>query len=50
MRLAVLSSSDSWYLQDLRRAAGPSHEIVGVTWRRLGADLGGPASRTIFRR
>ena len=40
MRLAVLSSSDSWYLQDLRRAAGPRHEVVSVAFRRLGADVG----------
>ena len=40
MRLAVLSSLESWYLRDLRRAAGSRHEIVCLAHQRLRADLG----------
>jgi len=35
MRLAVLAASDSWYLNDLQRAAGSRHEVVGVAFDRL---------------
>jgi RimK family alpha-L-glutamate ligase len=41
MRVAVLCSPDSWYLQDLQRAAGTAHEVVGVRFERLAADWQG---------
>ena len=45
MHLAVLCSTESWYLKDLRRAAAGVHEISPVTFRQLSAGLGpdGPA-------
>ncbi len=39
MRLAVLASPDSWYLNDLQRAAGSRHEVVCVAFERLTARL-----------
>lgn len=39
MRFAVLCSPDSWYLRDLRRAAGSDHEVAAVTFRELTATL-----------
>ncbi|MGD9719673.1 MAG: RimK family alpha-L-glutamate ligase [Pirellulales bacterium] len=41
MRIAVLASADSWYLRDLRRAAGAEFEIVPIAFRDLTAELGG---------
>ena len=35
MLLAVLGSPTSWYLADLRRAAGDHHTIIPVTYRQL---------------
>lgn len=35
MRIALLGSTDSWYAQDLRRAAAGEHEILPVTFRAL---------------
>lgn len=35
MRLAVLAAADSWYLHDLRRAAGDRHEVCGISFRDL---------------
>jgi ribosomal protein S6--L-glutamate ligase len=35
MRLAVLSSPESWYLKDLRRAASGRHEVLQVSFRQL---------------
>ncbi len=35
MKLAVLGSATSWYVGDLRRAAGNAHKIVPVTYRQL---------------
>ncbi|NOZ38895.1 MAG: RimK family alpha-L-glutamate ligase [Planctomycetes bacterium] len=35
MKIAVLGSATSWYVGDLRRAAGDAHEIVPVTYRHL---------------
>lgn len=35
MQFAVLCSPESWYLRDLRRAAGNRHEVVPVTFRQL---------------
>ena len=35
MRLAILANSDSWYLNDLRRAAAGRHEIAAVGFRDL---------------
>ena len=40
MRLAVLCSRESWYLKDLRRAAGDRHETAHADFRLLHADLG----------
>jgi ribosomal protein S6--L-glutamate ligase len=40
MQLAVLGSSESWYLRDLIRAAGGRHEIVAVPFGNLCASLG----------
>lgn len=39
MRIAVLCSSDSWYLGDLRRAAGRRHEIVRAAFSDLSSRL-----------
>jgi RimK family alpha-L-glutamate ligase len=41
MRFAVLASTDSWYLRDLRRAAADRHEIIPITFRQLVATVGG---------
>ncbi len=40
MRIAVLGSATSWYVGDLRRAAGTQHTIVPVTYRHLAANIG----------
>ncbi len=40
MRLAVLGSSGSWYVGDLRRAAGERHEVVPLPFSALTARLG----------
>lgn len=40
MRIAVLGSSDSWYLRDLERAAAGRHEIVPASFRELRASVG----------
>ena len=37
MRIAILCSPDSWYLQDLQRAAGDRHELHCVSFGRLAA-------------
>jgi tetrahydromethanopterin:alpha-L-glutamate ligase len=42
MQIAVIASSDSWYLHDLRRAAAGRHEIAAVAFRDLSASLGDP--------
>jgi ribosomal protein S6--L-glutamate ligase len=39
MRFGVLCSDDSWYLQDLRRAAGAEHELVPLAFERLAVRL-----------
>ena len=39
MRLAVLAACDSWYLNDLQRAAGVRHEVVGVAFERIASCL-----------
>jgi ribosomal protein S6--L-glutamate ligase len=39
MRFAVLASPNSWYLKDLRRAAGARHEIVCVCFDQIRASL-----------
>ncbi len=41
MRLAVLSSRDSWYLKDLARAAGTRHTITCLPFPRLSAQVTG---------
>jgi len=35
MQIAVLGSATSWYVADLRRAAGDAHAIVPITYREL---------------
>jgi RimK family alpha-L-glutamate ligase len=40
MRFAALVSSDSWYLRDLKRAAGSAHEVVPATFEELTSLLG----------
>ena len=42
MRCAVLASADSWYLRDLRRAAGDRHVVDCVAFDRISATLDGP--------
>lgn len=44
MRIAVLCSPDSWYLGDLRRAAGLGHEIVRAAFSDLSSQLGSQAT------
>ena len=39
MRLAVLCSADSWYFQDLRRAAGDQHTVEAVPFSRIASSL-----------
>lgn len=40
MRIAVLASFDSWYLRDLRRAAGSTEEVVACDFADIAAHLG----------
>ena len=35
MRIALLGSANSWYVDDLRRAGGDRHEIVPVSYQQL---------------
>lgn len=48
MRLLVLSSPTSWYLEDLRRAAGDRHEVCCATFDQIavGMDATGAPSIT----
>lgn len=39
MQFLVLGSSDSWYFNDLRRAAESRHELVAATWRELNSSI-----------
>jgi len=39
MRLLVLSSPNSWYLEDLRRAAGGRHEVCCATFDQIAVGL-----------
>jgi RimK family alpha-L-glutamate ligase len=39
MRIAILANSDSWYLQDLRRAAAERHDIEAIGFRDLASSL-----------
>ncbi|HVC97919.1 MAG TPA: hypothetical protein VND64_29885, partial [Pirellulales bacterium] len=39
MRLAFLGSPDSWYLNDLLRAAADRHEITPLAFRDLASTL-----------
>ena len=41
MRLAVLSSPDSWYVRDLERAAQTRHQIVTLRFSELSSNLEG---------
>jgi ribosomal protein S6--L-glutamate ligase len=40
MHLAVVGSTESWYLTDLRRAAGDRHTLVPLAFRQLTAESG----------
>jgi RimK family alpha-L-glutamate ligase len=40
MRIAVLASPKSWYLADLRRAAGSAHELAAVPFSRITSKIG----------
>lgn len=40
MHVAVLGSPQSWYLQDLQRAAAGRHSITSVTFRDLNSSIG----------
>ena len=42
MRLAVLTSSESWYFQDICRAASPADEIIAVPFSRLTSSIEAP--------
>jgi RimK family alpha-L-glutamate ligase len=39
MHVAILCSPDSWYLADLRRAAGADHQLSPIAFRDLTAEL-----------
>lgn len=39
MRLAVLCSADSWYFQDLQRAAGDRYKVVAVPFSKIASSL-----------
>lgn len=41
MQIAVLGSATSWYVADLRRAAGKTHTIVPITYRELHSQVDG---------
>jgi ribosomal protein S6--L-glutamate ligase len=41
VRFIVLGAPESWYLSDLRRAAGSCHEVVQATFRDIAANLHG---------
>jgi ribosomal protein S6--L-glutamate ligase len=41
MHLAVLASPESWYLADLRRAAGTKHQISRISFSQLASRLDG---------
>jgi len=43
VRIGVLSSPESWYLADLRRAAGTQHEVTQLNWRDIAAAVGDDA-------
>lgn len=47
MRIAVLASARSWYLNDLRRAASGREEITQVDYAQLAADVS--TGRTVVR-
>jgi ribosomal protein S6--L-glutamate ligase len=40
MRIAILGSTDSWYVRDLREAAGGKHEIIPLTFQSLRSHVG----------
>jgi len=39
MNIAVLGSATSWYIDDLRRAAGQGHRLVPVAYRNIAAQV-----------
>ena len=39
MNIAVLGSATSWYVDDLRRAAGDRHKIVPVAYRQMSSQV-----------
>jgi hypothetical protein len=40
MHLAILANADSWYAQDLARAAAGKHAITVLNFRDLASELG----------
>lgn len=47
MRFAILAAAESWYLEDLRRAAAERHEIVRFPFTRLASTVGFSAGGAI---
>jgi ribosomal protein S6--L-glutamate ligase len=47
MHLCVITSPESWYLADLRRAAGDRHEVTTVSFRQLTATLDSKRSAVV---
>jgi ribosomal protein S6--L-glutamate ligase len=44
MHVAVLAARDSWYLADLRRAAGARHKLTSVSYKTLSSHIHGGES------
>lgn len=44
MRIAVLCSPKSWYLRDLQRAAGSTHQVFPASYQQLHSELSGCAT------
>ncbi len=40
MQIICLGSTESWYVKDLRRAAGERHDVTPVTFRQLRSSVG----------
>jgi ribosomal protein S6--L-glutamate ligase len=47
MHLCVIASPESWYVADLRRAAGDRHEVTTVSFKQLAAGLDGGRSTVV---
>jgi len=48
MLIAVLGAPQSWYVRDLKRAAGKRHEIVALPFSELAAEVGGEDSSRVI--